>query len=90
MTSHTTSDTPVGGFAGNPAESYAPPAAGSCCGTTSAGESIEAAAGGCCGSDTAGAASSCCGSDTAGAASSCCGSSGVTDEAVTTGGGCCG
>ncbi len=78
MTSHTTSDTPVGGFAGNPAESYAPPAAGSCCGTTSAGESIEAAAGGCCGSDTAGAASSCCGS------------SGVTDEAVTTGGGCCG
>ncbi|TDC26558.1 hypothetical protein E1261_22315 [Kribbella albertanoniae] len=71
-----TTTTPVGGFAGDPAEAFTPPSAGSCCGSSPAGQAAAESTGGCCGTDTAVAESSCCGSEPA------------ADKA--TSGGCCG
>jgi aminopeptidase YwaD len=43
MATETTS-TPVGGFAGDPAQAFTPPSAGSCCGSTPAGQAAAEAA----------------------------------------------
>lgn len=48
--------TAPGGFVGDPAEAFTPPAASGCCG----GPSGTAGAGGCCGSAEATAAGQCC------------------------------
>jgi len=80
MATETTTDTTLsGGFAGDPAEAFNPPAAGSCCGSAPAAQAAAETAG-CCGTDTAVAAGSCCGSAPA--------SESVAEPA--TGGGCCG
>ncbi|MFC0623345.1 hypothetical protein [Kribbella deserti] len=73
--------TSTGGFAGDPAAAFTPPAAGSCCGSTPSSQAGSEApqASGCCGTDTAVAASSCCGEAPVGqavepaAAGGCCG-----------------
>ncbi|QNE21054.1 hypothetical protein F1D05_28025 [Kribbella qitaiheensis] len=80
MATETTATTPAGGFAGDPAQAFAPPSAGSCCGSGPAGQAAAESTGGCCGTDTAVAAGSCCGSAPVAEA--------ATDEA--TSGGCCG
>jgi len=69
-----------GGFAGDPANAFTPPSAGSCCGSTPSAQATSEVAGGCCGTDTAVAAVSCCGSEPAG---------GAAPEPAATGG-CCG
>jgi hypothetical protein len=49
-----TSETKTGGFVGDPAEAYRPPAAGGCCGSTSEAST-------CCGTtEDATAADACC------------------------------
>ena len=53
-------ETPLGGFVGDPAQAFTPPSAGSCCGSISTSAETT---GGCCGTDTAVAAGSCCGSE---------------------------
>jgi hypothetical protein len=60
MSSETTTS-PAGGFLGDPSEAFSPPAAGGCCGSSSApAAEFEATAGSCCG--MAGEASGgCCG-----------------------------
>ncbi|WBQ05125.1 hypothetical protein [Kribbella sp. CA-293567] len=55
-----TTSTGSGGFAGDPAEAFAPPSAGSCCGSTPTVQSDAEPAAGCCGTDKA-AAGGCCG-----------------------------
>lgn len=80
MATETTTTTPAGGFAGDPAQAFTPPSAGSCCGSAPAGQAATETAGGCCGTDTAVEASSCCGSAPVAAA--------ATDKAAS--GGCCG
>jgi hypothetical protein len=72
--------TTAGGFRGDPAEAFAPPAIGGCCGgspVATAG-SERAAAGPCCGSVAEAAASGGCCGETAKA------------EAVASAAGCCG
>ncbi|HEU4948812.1 MAG TPA: hypothetical protein VFT31_16820 [Kribbella sp.] len=80
MATETTTNSPVGGFAGDPAETFTPPAAGNCCGSAPIGQANAEAASGCCGTDTAVAAGSCCGSTPV---------SEATAEPAA-GGGCCG
>lgn len=68
-------ETTTGGFIGDPAEAFHPPAAGGCCGSTGT---------------TATATNPCCGSAQAAAtAGSCCGPAAKAD-AVRSGAGCCG
>ncbi len=57
-------DITSGGFAGDPAEAFTPPAAGGCCGTAPAAvasTTVEVdATGGCCGSPVTSGADGCC------------------------------
>ena len=69
---------PAGGFAGDPAQAFSPPSAGSCCGSAPTGQAAAESVGGCCGTDTKVEVSACCGStaeEPAGKAASggCCG-----------------
>ncbi|MDQ3786040.1 MAG: hypothetical protein M3422_02200 [Actinomycetota bacterium] len=68
-------DTRPGGFVGDPAEAFTPPAASGCCGGTPATDS--ASSSGCCGSAEATAAGQCC-------------TPAARQEAVDAGAGCCG
>lgn len=69
----------VGGFVGDPAQAFSPPAAGGCCGSA-AGAPSEATE----------AVATCCGTAAAAEAEgSCCGTV-ARAEAVETGAGCCG
>jgi hypothetical protein len=78
MSSETT--TTVGGFAGDPAEAFTPPAIGSCCGSSPAPAADPETV----------AAASCCGPVAEAAASGgCCGET-VRAQAVASGAGCCG
>ncbi|MPZ79695.1 MAG: hypothetical protein GEV28_04580 [Actinophytocola sp.] len=74
-------DATPGGFVGDPAEAFTPPAVGGCCGGTVAAGTGTAgtgsAAGGCCGSAEATAAGECC-------------TPAARTEAVDAGAGCCG
>ncbi|NIK60735.1 hypothetical protein [Kribbella shirazensis] len=72
-------ETTTGGFAGDPAEAFTPPSAGSCCGGSPTGQAAAESTGGCCGTDTAVQASSCCGSTPAA----------ETPATNATAGGCC-
>jgi hypothetical protein len=73
--------TSTGGFIGDPAEAFTPPAATGCCGGPTA--VVDA-------STAAPAASTCCGTaEAADAAGSCCEPAAKTD-AVAAGAGCCG
>lgn len=73
---------PTGGFIGDPAEAFAPPAASGCCGTAPASGASDA------GAQAAG--SPCCGTAAAAEeAGSCCAPSAKAD-AVAAGTGCCG
>jgi len=70
-----TSETTTGGFASDPAEAFAPAAAGGCCGSAPAATST---------------ASTCCGTaEAAQEAGACCDPAAKT-EAVASGAGCCG
>ncbi len=65
----------VGGFAGNPAEAFTPPASSGCCGTTPVSPAT--------------ATSTCCGTtEAATAAGSCCDPAAKADT-VASGAGCC-
>lgn len=81
MTTEATNETTVGGFTGDPAEAFTPPAAGGCCESAPAATStVEAAP----------AASTCCGTaEAAQTAGACCDPVAKT-EAVASGAGCCG
>ena len=70
-----TTSTQPGGFLGDPAEAFTPPAASGCCG--SAPTDSAADSGGCCGSAEATAAGQCC-------------TPAARQEAVDAGTGCCG
>lgn len=65
MTAETaqTTEAKAGGFVGDPAEAFAPPAAGGCCGSAPTATSETGTAGGCCGSTavTATESTGCCG-----------------------------
>ncbi len=106
MTTHTTHEptTPAvplpGGFAGDPAEAFTPPAAGGCCGSEPATVASSAARTGpvpavladpaASASLTTPAASTCCGSaEAARSAGACCDPVAKT-EAMAAGAGCCG
>lgn len=80
MATETTAITSAGGFAGDPAQAFTPPSAGSCCGSAPTGQIAVESTGGCCGTDTAVAAGSCCGSTPVAGV--------VADEATSDG--CCG
>jgi len=80
MATETTVTIPAGGFAGDPAQAFTPPSAGSCCGSTPSGQAAAESAGGCCGTDTAVEAGSCCGSTPV--------SEAAADNSAS--GGCCG
>ncbi len=67
--------TQPGGFIGDPAEAFTPPAASGCCGGTATTDS--SSSGGCCGSAEATAAGQCC-------------TPVARQEAVDAGAGCCG
>jgi len=71
-------DTRPGGFIGDLAEAYSPPAASGCCG----GASIPT-------TDTPASSSGCCGSAEATAAGQCC-TPAAREEAIDSGAGCCG
>lgn len=51
--------TQPGGFTGDPAEAFSPPAASGCCGGTFTSTDDTAGTGGCCGSTEAAAAGQC-------------------------------
>lgn len=63
-----------GGFAGDPAEAFTPPAASGCCGGPSTSADSTA---GCCGSAEAAEAGQCC-------------TPAAREEAIDAGAGCCG
>ena len=63
MATETTTDAVTGGFAGDLAEAFTPPTAGSCCGSAPTAQASSETVAGCCGTDTAVAAGSCCGSE---------------------------
>jgi hypothetical protein len=77
MSTETT--TPVGGFAGNPADAFAPASAGGCCGSAPAqAATSETATSTCCGTAAeAQASGGCCGetakADAIAGGASCCG-----------------
>lgn len=72
-------ETTTGGFVGDPAEAFTPPAAGGCCGSAPATTIA-----------TATVASPCCGTaEGAATANACCDPAAKT-EAVASGAGCCG
>lgn len=66
-----------GGFVGDPAEAFTPPAAGGCCGAAVTSADSTAGSGECCGSAEATAAGQCC-------------TPAARQEAVDAGAGCCG
>lgn len=83
-----------GGFTGDPAEAFTPPAAGGCCGstpaTTDAGTPAATDSGAAGQPGPAAPASTCCGSaEAAQSAGACCDPVAKT-EAVAAGAGCCG
>ena len=81
MTAPSSSQTTSGGFAGDPAEAFDPPAVSGCCGTaptTTASGSVPATASTCCG--TAAEAQE---------SGGCCGSA-AKEAAIAAGAGCCG
>lgn len=71
-------DTHPGGFIGDPADAFTPPATSGCCGGafTPATDNAPSGATGCCGSAEATAAGQCC-------------TPATRDEAVNAGTGCC-
>jgi len=80
MTTESTNETTIGGFIGDPAEAFNPPAAGGCCGSAPATTAASSAP----------AVSTCCGTaETAQSAGACCDPVAKT-EAVASGAGCCG
>jgi hypothetical protein len=73
-------DTHPGGFIGDPAEAFNPPATSGCCGSTvthAADSTATASTSGCCGSAEATAAGQCC-------------TTAAREEAIDAGAGCCG
>ena len=78
MTPESTTHT-AGGFAGDTAEAFTPPAAGACCGAPAPATTSDSQA-----------ASTCCGTAAeAKAENSCCGAA-AKEHAVASGAGCCG
>jgi hypothetical protein len=76
ITAGSTAAETTGGFVGDPAEAFRPPAAGGCCGSGSVEQS--GSAGACCGNtDAAQAAGACCTPE-------------AKAQAVADGAGCCG
>jgi hypothetical protein len=74
----TTQQTQTGGFLGDPAQAFTPPAADGCCGSTPTSSAADSTA-----------TATCCGTtEAATAAGSCCAPEAKT-EAVATGAGCC-
>lgn len=72
-------ETTTGGFIGDPAEAFSPPAAGGCCGSAPATTA-----------DPAAGTGTCCGSADAAAEAGACCAPAAKAEAIDAGAGCCG
>ena len=77
-------ETATGGFIADPAEAYAPAAAGGCCGTAPAATATTT------GSVATPAADTCCGTAEAAQAAGTCCAPAAKAESVASGAGCCG